>query len=162
MPPQIFRLVLLTFAIVVSYLVARTLMTPSSFREYGFYRGAVLVEHAGHQPVFAGKEACGERHPEILKKLVAGSHKTLGCESCHGVVSQDHLDDPDSKMVKPTDATCLRCHEFNPSRPAWFLQIDPLDHYAADEEDEEDEEGAKGGCLECHLAHEPNEYEEDE
>ena len=150
MPPQIFRLVLLTFAIVISYLVARTLMTPSSFREYGFYRGAALVEHAQHQPVFAGKEACGERHPEILEKLVKGSHKTLGCEGCHGVVSQDHLDDPDSEMVKPTGAACLRCHEFNPSRPEWFLQIDVKDHYPEDD------------CIECHLAHEPNESEEDE
>ena len=150
MPPQIFRLVLLTFAIVVSYLAARTLLTPSSFREFGFYRGAALAEHAKLPPVFAGKEACGERHPEILEKLVKGSHKTLGCEGCHGVVSRDHLDDPDSEMEKPTGATCLGCHEFNPSRPAWFLQIDVEDHYPEDD------------CIECHLAHEPNEYDEDE
>lgn len=144
LPPQIFRLVLLIFAIVVSYLVARTLLTPESFREYGFYRGAALVEYAKHEPVFAGKMACGVRYPDILKTLAKGGHKTLSCEGCHGVVSKDQLDQPDRKMVKPTDQVCLRCHTANPSRPAWFRQIDVEDHFP-------------GKCIECHLPHEPNE-----
>jgi len=144
MPPQIFRLVLLIFAIVVSYLAGRTLLTPATFRDHGFYRGAALVELAGKIPVFAGKNACGVRHPEILKTLAKGSHKTLSCEGCHGVVSQSHLDDPADKMRKPPAEICLRCHEVNPSRPAGFKQIMRNDHY-------------EGACLECHLPHEPNE-----
>ena len=145
LPPQVFRLVLLTFAIVVSFLVARTLLTPASFREYGFYRGAALAEHINmHEPVFAGKVACGERHPEILKTLTKGGHKSLSCEACHGVVSQEHLKDPNSKMVKPTNKVCVRCHEASPSRPAAFKQIVLKDHY-------------EENCLECHLPHEPNE-----
>ena len=146
MPPQIFRLVLLIFAIVVSYLVARTLLTPATFRDQGFYRGAALVElgWAGKDPVFAGKTACGARHPEILKTLAKGSHKTLSCEGCHGVVGKNHLDDPADKMRKPPTDICLRCHEANPSRPAGFKQIIVKDHY-------------EGACLECHLPHEPNE-----
>jgi hypothetical protein len=145
LPPQIFRLILLTFAIVVSYLVARTLLTPASFRDYGgFYRGNALAEHISYMPVFAGRKACGVRHPDTLKTLLKGGHKTLSCEACHGVVGKDHLDDPDSKMVKPTDKVCLRCHEANPSRPAWFRQIDLKEHY-------------EEKCIECHLPHEPNE-----
>lgn len=145
LPPQIFRVVLLIFAIVVSYLVARTLLTPESFHEYGFYRGTALAEHIQqHQPVFAGKVAGGERHPEVLMKLAKGGHKALSCEACHGVVSQDQLNDLDSKMAKPTEQICLRCHEADPSRPAWFKQISLKDHYAA-------------SCFECHLPHEPNE-----
>jgi len=147
LPPQIFRLVLLIFAIVVSYLVARTLLTPDSFREYGFYRGAALVEHAtAHEPVFAGKIAVGERHPDVLKKLADGSHKTLSCEACHGVVSQEHLKDPASKMIKPTVKVCVRCHEASPSRPAAFKQIVSEKHYT----------DISTNCLECHLPHEPN------
>ena len=144
LPPQIFRLILLIFAIVILYLVARTLLTPDSFRDYGFYRGAALAEQSGHVPVFAGKQAVGARHPEILKTLAKGGHKTLSCEGCHGAVSKDELDQPVSKMVKPTVKVCLRCHESNPSRPAWFRQITLKDHYTMD-------------CLECHLPHEPNE-----
>jgi hypothetical protein len=145
MPPQVFRVVLLIFAIVVSYLVARTLLTPGTFHEYGFYRGAALAEHTTrHEPVFAGKSACGERHPDVLKTLAKGGHKTLSCEACHGVVSLQHLKDPASKMGKPTGTICLRCHEASPSRPAGFRQIVVKDHYAEK-------------CLECHLPHDPNE-----
>ncbi|MEI6676428.1 MAG: hypothetical protein WCO57_14760 [Verrucomicrobiota bacterium] len=147
LPPQIFRLIILIFAIVVSYLVARTLLTPDSFRDAGFYRGAALAEHTeAHQPVFAGKQACGERHPKVIATLTKGGHKTLSCEGCHGVVSQEHLKDPDSKMIKPTEKVCLRCHEASPSRPAWFKQIIVKDHYSEK-------------CIECHLPHEPNEVQ---
>ena len=44
LPPQIVRLVLLTVGIVGSYLVARYFLTPSSFGQYGFYRGQALEE----------------------------------------------------------------------------------------------------------------------
>lgn len=143
MPPQIFRLVLLIFAIVVSYLVARTLLTPSSFGEHGFYRGAALVELVDQPPVFAGKQACGARHEKILQTLSKGGHKMLSCEGCHGAVSREMLEDATGNMTKPTQKICLRCHEANPSRPAWFRQINPKDHYAEE-------------CLDCHLPHEPN------
>ena len=146
LPPQIHRLVLLIFAIVVSYLVARTLLTPASFREYGFYRGNALAEQIAHVPEFAGKKACGERHPDILKTLASGGHRTLSCEGCHGVVGKDHLQDPESKMVKPNEKICLRCHEANPSRPAGFRQIETKEHYSEK-------------CIECHLPHEPNEVQ---
>ena len=145
MPPQIIRLVLLATAIVGSYLVARTFLTPPSFGQYGWYRGDALGEIANSRdPLFAGKQACDECHSDILHKLAANAHKTLSCEGCHGVVSQDHLQDPNSKMVKPTEQVCLRCHEASPSRPAWFKQITLKDHYA-------------DTCFECHLPHEPNE-----
>ena len=39
MPPQIVRLVLLTIGIVAAYLVARYILTPSSFGQYGFIAG---------------------------------------------------------------------------------------------------------------------------
>ena len=143
-PPQINRIVVLVFVIVVSYLVARTLLTPDSFREFAFYRGAALVERAALIPVYAGKPACGVRHPDKLKELAGGSHKTLSCEACHGPMSQEHLNHPDSKLEKPTVKVCLRCHEANPSRPATFKQIDPADHF-------------EGVCTECHLPHQPNE-----
>ena len=77
MPPQIFRLVLLTIAIVVTYLIARQLLTPASFRQYGFYRGEALAERASLTPVFAGRKACLECHEEIQAQLFKGEHKTM-------------------------------------------------------------------------------------
>lgn len=144
MPPQIFRLVLLTLAIVSSYVVARWLLTPASFGQYGFYRGDALIEHMSHTPVFAGRKACLECHEDIEQKLAKAEHKTISCESCHGV-GKAHVDNPDEKVNKPGDNLCLRCHESNPTRPKWLKQIDPKDHYR----------GSK--CVECHAPHQPNE-----
>jgi hypothetical protein len=143
MPPQIFRLVLLTLGIIASYIVARTLLTPPSFGQYGWYRGAALEELASRTPVYAGKNACDICHPEVIHKLAKGNHKTLSCEACHGV-SSDHAKNPDITPVKLTGSHCIRCHESNPSRPSWFKQIVVKDHYS-------------GKCSECHVPHQPNE-----
>ena len=144
MPPQIFRLVLLTLAIIVTYVIARSLLTPNSFGQYGFYRGDALLEHMSPNPVFAGREACLECHEDIQDKLTKGEHKTIGCESCHGV-GKDHADNPDVKLIKIGDNGCLRCHEASPSRPAWLKQINSKDHYRGDK------------CADCHVPHQPNE-----
>jgi hypothetical protein len=142
LPPQILRLVLLTIGILGSYLVARAFLTPQSFKEYGWYRGAALEELRARTPVFAGKAACDECHSEILQTLASGPHKTLSCEGCHGV-SSAHAENPDVLPVKLTGSHCIRCHEANPSRPKWFKQIVVKDHY-----------GSK--CTECHLPHQPD------
>jgi hypothetical protein len=141
MPPQILRLVLLTLAIVGSYMVARAFLTPPTFRQYGWYRGAALEELAARTPVYAGKKACDECHSDILHTLAGDAHKTLSCEACHGV-SRTHAGDPDVLPVKLTGSHCIRCHEANPSRPAWFKQIVVKDHYS-------------GKCTECHIPHQP-------
>ena len=144
MPPQIFRLVLLTLGIVVSYLTARYFLTPSSFGQYGWFRGEALEEIASRTPVYAGKKACDECHSDVLEKLAKAEHKTLSCEGCHGV-SQDHAANPDITPIKLTGNHCIRCHEANPSRPAWFKHITVKNHYT----------GQK--CTECHVPHQPNE-----
>jgi hypothetical protein len=141
MPPQILRLVLLTLAIVGSYVVARVFLTPASFHQYGWYRGAALEELAARTPVYAGKKACDECHSEIVQKLARDAHQTLSCEACHGV-SREHADNPDILPMKLTGSHCIRCHEANPSRPAWFKQIVVKDHYG-------------GKCGECHVPHQP-------
>lgn len=159
MPPQIVRLVLLTLAIVGSYFVARAFLTPQSFGKFGWYRANALEELASHTPVFAGKKACDECHSDILEKLAKGAHKTLSCEACHGV-SRLHAENPNIAAGKQTEeevtgkttggrieltgSHCIRCHEANPSRPAWFKQIVVKEHY-------------EGKCTDCHVPHQPNE-----
>jgi hypothetical protein len=142
LPPQILRLVLLALAIVGSYLVARSFLTPSSFGQYGWYRGDAVGEiAAARTPLFAGKQACDECHADIVRKLAAGAHQTLSCEACHGV-SREHVENPKIPPDKATGHYCLRCHEANPSRPAWFKQIVVKNHYS-------------GECTDCHLPHQP-------
>lgn len=146
LPPQIVRLVILTIAIVGSYVVARQIFTPKSFGQYGHYRGDALMEIASRQPIYGGKKSCNECHSEVLDKLAKYEHKTISCESCHGP-SKAHGDDPDHHDAKkPTSDLCLRCHEYNSARPIFLKQIDLKKHYTD-----------KGKCIECHLPHQPNE-----
>ena len=84
MPPQLFRIVLLAVGIVGAYSVARYFLTPPSFGEYGWYRGAALAELATRDRVYAGKQACEECHSDEYQKLIKHEHKSLSCEACHG------------------------------------------------------------------------------
>lgn len=147
LPPQIVRLVLLTIAIVSSYLVARHLLTPPSFGQYGWYRGDALMEQASLPRSYAGRVACDECHSDEVAKLAKYPHKTLSCEVCHGP-GQGHVEKPDDPAYTPEKlgfSHCVRCHEANPSRPKWHKQIVTREHYA----------GQK--CTECHLPHAPSE-----
>jgi hypothetical protein len=145
MPPQIIRLVLLTIAIVGTYILARFLLTPSSFGQYGNYRGAALGEMSSLPTTFAGKAECtAVCHADQGSKLSAGSHKSLSCEACHGP-GGEHAENPDVKLNKEVMVNCIRCHEFNPSRPKWHKQVLVKDHYT----------GSK--CIECHTPHSPME-----
>jgi len=145
MPPQIFRLFLLVIEIAVFYSPARYFLTPTSFRQYGWYRGEALAELATRDPVFAGKKACDECHSAEIQKLAKFEHKTLSCEGCHGP-GQGHSDDPRKDNIdKSNFGVCLRCHEANPSRPKWHKQISVKAHYGG------------GKCTECHVPHAPSE-----
>jgi len=143
-PPQIVRLLLLLVGILCSYAIARYFLKPPSFGEYGWYRGAALVELRARPVVFAGKKACEECHVDEAEMLAKHSHKTLSCEACHGP-RQAHAQDPDVKINVVAFSHCLRCHEANPSRPKFQKQIDVRDHYGS----------AK--CTECHVPHAPSE-----
>src|SRR5437879_935770 len=142
MPPQLSRLMLLAIGIVVVYFIARYFLTPMSFRQYGWYRGDALAEIAAREPVFAGKKACDECHSDEYQKVAKFEHKTVSCESCHGV-GRAHADNQDVAIAKFAFSRCVRCHEADPSRPKWLKQISTRSHYT----------GQK--CTECHLPHQP-------
>ena len=149
MPPQIVRLVLLTIGIVGSYFVARYFLTPSSFGQYGWYRGSALMEMASRPVVFAGRKACDECHSDEVQQLAQHEHKSLACEGCHGA-GQTHTEVPEvNKLAILTFSHCVRCHEANPSRPKWHKQIVIREHYPGQR------------CTECHIPHSPNEVPEE-
>ena len=142
-PPQITRIILLTITIVVVYISARVLLTPSSFGEFGFYRGDAIRENMAREVVFGGQESCDECHSETVVELKKFEHATLSCESCNWA-SKDHADDPNIKTRELNDNLCTRCHLSDPAKPATFKQIVVQDHY-------------EGSCTECHLPHHPAE-----
>lgn len=147
MPPQVLRILLLALGIVSSYAIARHLLTPPSFNEYGFYRGAALGELADRPVVHAGRQECEVCHDEVAPVLAKGSHRRLSCEGCHGT-AQAHADKPDLAQFKPVKLTyshCVRCHEASPARPKAHKQVVTRDHYPGDK------------CTECHKPHHPAE-----
>jgi len=156
MPPQVLRIVLLAAGIVTTYSVARYFLTPSSFRQYGFFRGDALVELRAREPLYAGRKACEECHSDEVQKLAKFEHKSLSCEGCHGP-GQAHADNPDVKIDKSNYGACLRCHEANDSRPKWQKQIVSRTHYT--DTKPEPKPGGKSAllCTECHVPHAPSE-----
>jgi hypothetical protein len=145
MPPQVFRIVLLAVGRGAAYLTARYFLTPPSFWEYGWYRGAALAELATRDRVYAGKKACEECHSDEYQKVLKHEHKGLACESCHGP-GEVHAHEPRKDNIdKSNYAVCVRCHEANPSRPKWHKQVVSKNHYT----------GSK--CTECHVPHSPSE-----
>jgi hypothetical protein len=151
MPPQISRLVLLTIAIVVGYGVARWILTPESFGQYGHYRGKALRELTVRPPTYAGQDACDECHAPVRELYAKSQHKPIACETCHGPCL-DHAENSTLKnstvKTKPlTDSLCLGCHTRSSTRPAWLKQIEKKTHY-------------DGACIECHLPHHPTEAPE--
>ena len=94
--------------------IARYFLTPPSFGEYGWYRGAALAELATRDRVYAGKKACEECHSDEYQKLMKHEHKGLACECCHGP-GEAHAGDPRKDNIdRSSYAACLRCHEANP------------------------------------------------
>ncbi|MBI5691888.1 MAG: hypothetical protein HZC55_17545 [Verrucomicrobia bacterium] len=143
LPPQLLRLVLLTLAIIGTYSVARVFLTPATFGQFGHYRGAALEEAASRPPVYAGAKACDECHGDTFAQLTKARHRSVSCEACHGP-NRPHVKNPDIVPAKLTDRHCVRCHLADAARPAKHRQINLTEHYPNEK------------CLECHVAHQPN------
>lgn len=144
-PPQIWRLVLLTIGIVVSYFTARHFLVPESFGKYGWYRADALKEHQTLPITYAGAAACADCHSDVVETKAKAGHKSVRCESCHGPLAA-HAEDPTVTPPKLKDHSfCVRCHEANPSRPENFPQVDVEDH------------AGNANCMECHIPHIPTE-----
>jgi hypothetical protein len=141
-PPQVIRILLLAAGIVSSYGMARYFLTPPSFGEYGFYRGAAIEEATALPIRYAGQQSCAECHVEAAELLLKHDHKSLSCEACHGP-GYAHTQDLDVGMQKLHYSHCVRCHEANVSRPKEHKQVVTRDHYPG------------SMCTECHVAHAP-------
>ncbi|MHB8877276.1 MAG: cytochrome C [Myxococcaceae bacterium] len=146
---HIFRVLLVLVVLIAGFIVFRTWMVPDTYGFYGSYRFSNVAEQAARPPRHGGSESCQKCHPKQYGKKLAGVHKTVSCEVCHGPVS---LHAAAEKRIAPasvekTYKLCARCHAKLESRPKEFPQV-VLEEHVNDK--------LEGGiCLDCHDPHDP-------
>jgi hypothetical protein len=144
-PPQIPRLSLAFAIFVTLFLVARHLLVPDTFGQYGHYRGASLYDNA--QPVihYAGQKACFECHQDIEDLKSKDVHSEIHCETCHGPGEKHALSGDITDILKPSGREfCGLCHSLNSAKQKNTInQVDLSKHNTGK------------NCTECHNPHQP-------
>lgn len=129
---------------IVLFAVIRAEVVPSSFGQYGHYRGASLAEVSARPMSYAGRSACAACHEDVVGVLSKTRHGRIGCETCHGPRLAHTQDPASTKGALPDTAKlCAQCHEANAARPVRFPQVNTKEH--------------SGGevCKSCHQPHSP-------
>jgi hypothetical protein len=144
MPQQVPRLVAVFAVAAAALLLARGLLVPDTFGDVGHYRAAAVDSIAAQPVKYAGREACAACHTNVEAERVAGNHRGLSCEVCHGPAA-GHASAPLSGKppINRRRDLCILCHAFNPSRPTGFPQVDSLEH------------NSRLPCIGCHTPHAP-------
>jgi hypothetical protein len=125
-------------------LVGRFVLLPDSVVSTPLHWAQAMERETAKPPKHAGMTACLRCHDDIGDKKAAGYHKGLSCEVCHGP-ALDHVKSPSKvKPPAPRDRKfCPVCHEYDPSRPTGFPQIDSTVHNPGKP------------CITCHDPHDP-------
>jgi ABC-type nickel/cobalt efflux system permease component RcnA len=146
---HLLRLAAVMLIALVAFVALRAAVIPSSFGQYGHYRGAAIAEIAARPIAHAGHDTCEVCHTDVVEKKKQGKHVVVACEACHGAQAR-HADDPTTVTPAKLDTAvvCARCHEANSAKPKDFPQVVTADH--------------SGGlaCDTCHQPHKPKIEEE--
>ena len=133
LPEQIIRILIVFIILSGGVFIIRHYVIPSQLKETGFQRTSAIKEEVSKEIKYAGSPICVECHDEIYGIKKEGYHKDLSCETCHGPAKK-HTDNP--LEIKPSVPRkrdfCLLCHEYNPSKPTGFPQINPVIHNPID------------------------------
>jgi hypothetical protein len=143
-PGQVKRIVIFIVLLVAVFVPARNMLIPDDFGLYGHYRASALEENAALPIKYAGRQACFECHDDVVETKLAGYHKNLSCEICHGAAAQ-HAEEPDefTPDAPRERGKCPLCHGYLASRPTGFPQIVTASH------------NPRKPCISCHDPHDP-------
>ena len=143
MPKHIFRLVVLIFGGLAVALIAVPLLTVDSFYRFGHYRANNVPEQTAMEVVYQTARYCLACHTPRVAQWSANSHKTVTCETCHGV-AKGHPANGKLPIPKDTVKLCTLCHEAMPGRPSTQPQIEVVKHNPGGQQ-----------CTACHNPHSP-------
>lgn len=124
---------------------ARQILIPPTFGADGHYRAAAIAPIASRTVKYSGRVDCIDCHEEITDSAKLGNHRGVSCEVCHGPAAVHVESGGDSATVQRIEPRkfCVKCHEYNASRPTGFAQIEVIDH------------NPQKACTKCHNAHAP-------
>lgn len=135
------------------FFVVRAFLIPSSYGQYGNFRGDNLAEQAAILPNYGPPDACATCHADHVAKKEKGKHASVPCQTCHGPVG-DHVQDDGMKpmIINKSFTLCVRCHQKLEARPQQFPQINIGEHLARNHLSTD---GNEAVCLSCHNPHRP-------
>ncbi len=144
MPQQVTRLLVVFIFLGSALLLSWRFLIPETFGDLGHYRAAAIDSVANHEKKYAGRQACVLCHSDVEELRMGSHHSGVSCEVCHGPAANHVAAPMDMKPPIPEGRdNCTLCHEFNPSRPSGFPQINPVFH------------NPQTPCVECHSPHAP-------
>ncbi|MCP4691700.1 MAG: hypothetical protein GY859_26875 [Desulfobacterales bacterium] len=148
----------LAAAAVLGFLGSR-LLIPDSFGVYGHYRADAIMEEAGREIRHGTNSSCLDCHKHEAGAHLAGKHRTISCEFCHGPYAEHVKDGKKSGTLPVTRGEdvrvlCLRCHNRAiQARPGEVIKTVILpDHL------ESMKVKTTHSCQQCHQVHAPLQY----
>lgn len=153
MKNHVFRPLFVVIGVVVLILLVRIVYVPKDFvvgeqgYMYGWHRAGNEEEWKQFKVKYRGAEYCKDCHSDKSIMLAKTSHKSIGCENCHGP-AVDHPSDPPKLAVDKSREQCLRCHFPLPYFSSGRVEIKGIDP---------DKHNPGIECSTCHNPHAPME-----
>jgi hypothetical protein len=144
MPQQVTRLLVLFVLLGSALVLGRHYFIPETFGDLGRYRAAAINDVSDHEKKYAGHQECALCHSDVASLRASSHHAGVSCEVCHGPAANHVAAPMENKPTIPIGReACILCHEFNPSRPTGFPQVNPIAH------------NPQSACTNCHNPHAP-------
>ncbi|MBW1800499.1 MAG: hypothetical protein JRJ85_07185 [Deltaproteobacteria bacterium] len=153
------RIALGLFIFALLGFAAKWILTPESFGLYGHYRADAILEEADREIRHWTNASCFSCHPYEANIHLAGNHKTISCEFCHGPYA-DHVKGGKKVGTLPVKkkeeirVLCLRCHNMAiQARPKQVIKTVVMPEHL-----ETQKVKTTHICNQCHYVHAPLKY----
>lgn len=147
---------ILLVAIAAIVILSRALFLPDSFKKYGHYRADAIADEMALPIRNQTNEACLVCHEHEKMLHLAGVHRTVSCEFCHGpngmhVAEGKIIGKMPKKQGEEIKTLCLRCHNvIIRARPKEQIKMVSMPDHLREKHVQETH-----NCNQCHLVHAP-------
>lgn len=153
---HLIRVIVVMLVLGVGVVAARAIFIPEDFGDLGHYRTGAVEDEMNLPIRNQTNDSCLQCHPFIKKIHLAGTHKTVSCEFCHGP-NADHVADGKKiadmpvKRDKDIQKLCLKCHnKIIRARPEEHIKVIAFPQHLVDKKVR-----TENLCNQCHHVHDP-------